>query len=68
MREWKEYKLGEIVELIGGATISRVEEFNNLVAAYFNKIINNQQQIRTLTSLRDTLLPKLMSREVRVEM
>lgn len=68
MREWKEYKLGEIVELIGGATISRVEEFNNLVAAYFNKIKSNQQQIRTLTSLRDTLLPKLMSREVRVEM
>ncbi len=27
---------------------------------------NNQTQIRTLTTLRDTLLPKLMSGEVRV--
>ena len=33
----------------------------------FKKIIFNQSQIRTLTSLRDTLLPKLMSGEVRVE-
>jgi len=31
-----------------------------------NKICKNNQQIRTLTSLRDTLLPKLMSGEVRV--
>jgi type I restriction enzyme S subunit len=27
----------------------------------------NTQQIRTLTQLRDTLLPKLMSGEVRVD-
>ena len=33
-----------------------------------DKIIMNTTQIRTLTSLRDTLLPKLMSGEVRVEM
>jgi len=33
----------------------------------FKKIIFNQSQIRTLTALRDTLLPKLMSGEVRVE-
>jgi len=32
----------------------------------FKKQLNNQNQIRTLTSLRDTLLPKLMSGEVRV--
>jgi type I restriction enzyme S subunit len=32
-----------------------------------NKIESNQTQIRTLTALRDTLLPKLMSGEVRVE-
>lgn len=31
-------------------------------------IISNSKQIRTLTLLRDTLLPKLMSGEVRVEM
>ncbi len=28
----------------------------------------NQTQIRTLTALRDTLLPKLMSGEVRVSL
>ena len=32
-----------------------------------NPIKSNQTQIRTLTALRDTLLPKLMSGEVRVE-
>lgn len=31
-----------------------------------DKIISNNNQIRTLTALRDTLLPKLMSGEVRV--
>ena len=33
-----------------------------------NKIIANNIQIRTLTDLRDTLLPKLMSGEVKVEL
>ncbi len=32
----------------------------------FTKINKNKQQIRTLQSLRDTLLPKLMSGEVRI--
>ncbi len=42
--------------------------FNKNVEIYFNKIANNQTQITTLTALRDTLLPKLMSGEVRVKM
>ena len=33
-----------------------------------DKLIINNKQIRTLTTLRDTLLPKLMSGEVRVKM
>lgn len=33
---------------------------------YFTKISSNESQIRTLTTLRDVLLPKLMSGEVRV--
>lgn len=37
--------------------------FNNITS----KIDSNQTQIQTLTSLRDNLLPKLMSGEVRVE-
>ncbi|MBP6064153.1 MAG: restriction endonuclease subunit S [Bacteroidales bacterium] len=33
----------------------------------FIKIKNNQKQIRTLEKLRDTLLPKLMSGEIRMK-
>jgi type I restriction enzyme, S subunit len=42
-------------------------EFENLIKSYFDKIDKNIAQIRTLSTLRDTLLPKLMSGEVRVE-
>ena len=45
-----------------------VKEFNEQVEPLFNKINRNQTQIRTLTALRDTLLPKLMSGEIKVEM
>ena len=41
--------------------------FNEATKPLFDKVYNNQTQIRTLTALRDTLLPKLMSGEVRVE-
>ena len=40
--------------------------FNEIVKEFFFKISFNQRQIRTLEKLRDTLLPKLMSGEVRV--
>jgi len=43
-------------------------EFQEWVTPHFRKIKSNQTQIRTLTALRDTLLPKLMSGEVRVKM
>ena len=45
-----------------------VKEFNKQVEPLFQKINQNKTQIRTLTALRDTLLPKLMSGEVRIEM
>lgn len=45
-----------------------LNDFDKEVEAIFLKIKSNQQQIRTLTSLRDTLLPKLMNGEVQVEM
>ena len=41
--------------------------FQREVEPYFDKIFINQTQIRTLEKVRDTLLPKLMSGEVRVE-
>lgn len=46
----------------------RIEEFDIEIKPIFQKIESNQTQIRTLTQTRDTLLPKLMSGEVRVEM
>jgi type I restriction enzyme S subunit len=41
-------------------------DFDREVKPYFQKILKNSRQIRTLQSLRDTLLPKLMSGEIRV--
>lgn len=56
-----------------GLTITLPEEeyiirFNESMEPYFSKILTNQTQIRTLSALRNTLLPKLMSGEVKVEM
>ncbi len=43
-----------------------IQQFEKSVTPYFQKIKSNTQQIHTLTKLRDTLLPKLMSGEVRI--
>jgi type I restriction enzyme S subunit len=43
-----------------------IKKFDEIIKPYFDKIFRNKLQIRTLTRLRDTLLPKLMSGEVRV--
>lgn len=43
-----------------------LESYIEIVQKWDEKILINQTQIRTLTALRDTLLPKLMSGEVRV--
>jgi len=43
-----------------------LSEFNKFTSDYFSKIYLNSSQIRILGKLRDTLLPKLMSGEVRV--
>lgn len=48
--------------------INFIKKFNEYCNPLFSKIKTNQSQIRTLTQLRDTLLPKLMSGEVRVRM
>ena len=47
--------------------VEMVEKFNTLANRMLEKINQNQQQIQTLNQLRDTLLPKLMSGEIRVE-
>lgn len=38
-----------------------IEEFENYIKPIYSKILTNQMQIQSLTQLRDTLLPKLMS-------
>lgn len=43
-----------------------IEKYNSIVEPMYRKLRTNQTQIRTLTQLRDTLLPKLMSGEIRV--
>jgi type I restriction enzyme, S subunit len=43
-----------------------IEHFETTSSRLFLKIKNNFSQIRTLTALRDTVLPKLMNGEVRV--
>lgn len=45
-----------------------IKKFGDLTLPYLEKILFNCNQIQTLTQLRDTLLPKLMSGEVRVKM
>ena len=43
-------------------------EFDEMLSGLIEKLIKNNAQIKTLTNQRDSLLPKLMSRKVRVEM
>ncbi|MEX5952933.1 restriction endonuclease subunit S [Providencia vermicola] len=45
----------------------KVINFSNITKPLFEKVKKNQEKIQTLEKLRDTLLPKLMSGEVRVK-
>jgi type I restriction enzyme S subunit len=44
-----------------------LHKFDKLVEPLFEKWISNLQQSRTLAQIRDALLPKLMSGEIRVD-
>mgnify|MGYP000184399444 CR=1 FL=1 len=46
---------------------ARINEYHQLVIPWFKKMQLNVEQIQILEKLRDTLLPKLMSGEVRVQ-
>jgi len=43
-----------------------IESFSEVMKPIFEKVKNNSSQIQTLSKTRDTLLPKLMSGQVRV--
>ena len=45
-----------------------VMEFNERTESFFKKMNQNKSQVSTIEKLRDTLLPKLMSGEVRVKL
>lgn len=72
----EEYNVGSTQPLIRQSDIKEIEivlpdgmlldKFESIANYVFEKINKNQQQINTLASLRDTLLPKLMSGEVKI--
>jgi type I restriction enzyme, S subunit len=75
--QWEQLgSTSSIVEAINSQMIKDMEifipdekllnTFKEVIDPYFKKIKSNQTQIRTLTALRDNLLPKLMSGEVKV--
>jgi len=45
----------------------KIEEYNKFFDPIYKKMLHNKKLIQTLEKLRDTLLPKLMSGEVRVK-
>ena len=45
---------------------SAMKKFDGLARPLYNRIVSNEGQSRSLTSLRDALLPKLVSGEIRV--
>lgn len=56
----KEFTLGKPCDEV-------IQQFNDYLKSIESKLIYNSKQIQTLENLRDTLLPKLMSGEVRVQ-
>lgn len=44
-----------------------VEKFDSIIAPLFERVINNALQSKGLAQLRDTLLPKLISGELRIK-
>jgi len=60
------------IDLLKNITVKvdaeRMKKFHDTVSPFFLKIKSNQTQIKTLTKLRDALLPKLVNGEVRVQM
>lgn len=76
--QWEQLgSTSSIVESINSQMIKNIQipipqdrsllEFKREIDPFFQKIKATSLQIRTLTNLRDTLLPKLMSGEIRVK-
>ena len=50
------------LQFLGNSNV--IDEFNTLVMPFFNLIFSNYKETQQLTTLRDTLLPRLMSGEL----
>ena len=44
-----------------------MEHFEKMITPIFQKVDINEKENKTLANIRDTLLPKLMSGEIRVK-
>ncbi len=51
---------------IAVAPVESMKKFDTVIAPQFDQLVSNAQQSRSLAQLRDTLLPKLISGELRV--
>ena len=52
--------------LISSPPIELIREFHKVVSNIFERILINDQEIETLSEIRDTLLPKLILGELRI--
>lgn len=52
--------------LVSAPSYYIIEEFNNIIHNMFEVLSTNAKENQSLVQIRDALLPKLMSREVRV--
>jgi type I restriction enzyme S subunit len=59
------YHLTEALVLVPSAKL--LEKMNKVIEPFFKLIVCNNVQSRTLAQIRDTLLPKLLSGEIRVK-
>lgn len=48
-------------------TVESVTKYSNIVKGYYDRVAESEIQINKLASLRDTLLPKLLSGEIRIQ-
>lgn len=72
----KAYSYGTVFDTITTKTFQEMEiviptnevikEFEKTIAPIYAKVLSNQFQIQTLTQIRDSLLPKLMSGKIKV--
>lgn len=53
--------------LIAVAPPESMKKFDSVIASQFDQLVSNAQQSRSLAQLRDTLLPKLISGELRIQ-